>query len=86
MIDGSSSFVVTSTCSDAYVAVLAFPATVDYRADISRAVYNSAFPCTASGTVVTATITPSDLGATPSGTYYYFTADQGTSGMWYNPR
>ena len=85
LIDGAPALAVTSTCSDAYAAVLVFPTTVDYRQDPARAVYNKAFPCV-SGSEVSTTIDAASLGSTASGTYYYFTADQGASGLWYNPK
>ncbi|HUC01594.1 MAG TPA: hypothetical protein VMA75_01685 [Candidatus Paceibacterota bacterium] len=85
-IDDGVSLTVTSTCADAYVAVLVFPASVDYRADIDREIYDSAFPCVTTGDVASTTIIAGDLGNAPSGTYYYFTADQGASGVWYNPK
>lgn len=85
-INGTSSFEVSAVCADAFVAVLVFPVSADYRVSPNHAVYNRAFPCAATGTVMTTVITPSDLGNAPSGTYYYFTADQGVTGVWYNPR
>ena len=84
-LNGSSSLVVRATCHDAYVALLIFSAGVDYRVDPSRAVFNVASPC-ASGTAFATVLHPSDLGGAPFGTYYFFTADQGTTGTWYNPK
>jgi len=84
-LNGSSSFAITTTCHAAYVAVLIFPDTADYRENMARAIYNEAVPCS-SGQPFTITIHPADLGHAPSGTYYVFTADQGTTGTWYNPR
>jgi hypothetical protein len=84
-INGTSTFVASTTCGDAYVAILIFPASVDYRADIDAAVYNEAFPCHLNQPFMT-TIAPSDLAPSPSGTYYIIIADQGKSGTWYNPR
>ena len=85
-IDGAQSFAVSSTCADASVAVLVFPSSVDYRAAPNRAVYNQAFPCTASSGIINVTIAPADLGNVPSGTYYYFTVVPATDGTWYNPK
>ena len=75
---------VTAKCNDTYVTMLIFPATVDYREGMDRAVYNEATPCSA-GKTWSAVIGPADLGHAPYGTYYFFTADQGTTGTWYNP-
>lgn len=86
LINGTSSFMVSSTCADAYTVVLVFPSAADYRETPDRAVYNRAFPCAAQGDVVDTVIAPADLGNVPTGTYYYFTADQGTSSIWYNPK
>jgi hypothetical protein len=83
--NGSSSLAVSATCRDAYVATLIFPAAVDYRMDMASAIYNEAIPCTV-GKPFSLTIHPADLGHAASGTYYYFTADEGTTGTWYNPK
>jgi hypothetical protein len=86
-INGTTSFALGAACTDAYVAVLVFPSSADYRENVSRAVYNHAFPCAnASDGAISVALAPGDLGSAPSGTYYYFTADQGTSGVWYNPK
>lgn len=84
-INGNALFAIGATCHDTYVAVLIFPATVDYRDDVNGAVYNIASPCSA-GKIFTAVIQPSDMGGASSGTYYFFTADQGAAGTWYNPK
>ena len=72
-------------CNAGYLAVLIFPSRIDYRADIDGAVYNRAFPCP-SGRAFMTTIATSSIATAPSGTYYYFTADEGATGPWYNPR
>jgi hypothetical protein len=84
-INGSPALSISTTCNDAYVAVLIFPSAIDYRGDINAAIYNDAFPCRA-GQSFTTTVATSDIATAPFGTYYYFVADQGTAGTWYNPR
>ena len=83
-LNGSSSLTIAAICHAAYVAVLIFPATVDYRENMARAVFNEAVPCD-SGKPFSLVIHPADLGHAPTGTYYFFTADQGMTGTWYNP-
>lgn len=84
-LNGQPSLAISATCHDAYIAILIFPSAVDYRSDVSRAVYNVASPCTP-GQQFMASITPADLGGAAAGTYYFFSADQGTSGAWYDPK
>jgi len=84
-LNGNASFTISATCHDTYATILIFPAAIDYRSNVIRAVYNKAFPCDSEKTV-SAVIAPSDLSRGPYGTYYFFTADQGLSGTWYNPQ
>ncbi|MGB7957732.1 MAG: hypothetical protein WCF77_02725, partial [Minisyncoccia bacterium] len=83
-VNSGTPLTVTAKCNDTYVTMLIFPATVDYREGMDRAVYNEATPCSA-GKTWSAVIGLDDLGHAPYGTYYFFTADQGTTGTWYNP-
>jgi hypothetical protein len=84
-MNGSSSLPVSTTCHDAYVTILVFPAAVDYRANLNRAIINEALPCH-SGSPFNGAVFASDMVPAPFGNYYVITADQGTSGTWYNPR
>ena len=84
-INGNATLPVSATCHDAYIAVLIFPAAVDYRAGVNTAIYNQAFPCV-TGNAFTTTIATSDIGTARPGKYYLIVADEGTSGTWYNPR
>jgi hypothetical protein len=83
-LNGSASLAIGAVCHDAYVAILIFPAAVDYRSNADAAIYNIASPCDFNK-AFDVVIHPTDLGHAPSGTYYFFTADQGTAGTWYNP-
>lgn len=75
---------ITGSCSDAYYAVVVFQNFIDYKQNPSAFVINQAFPC------------PEDKKFTKgfelkdfnlvSGEYYFFVADQGKAGSWYNPR
>lgn len=84
-INGYSTFSVPAVCDAPYIAFLIFPASIDYRGDVTGAVYNDAFPCT-SGTPFNLTVATSDIAPAPFGTYYFIVADQGATGAWYNPR
>lgn len=75
---------ITGSCSDAYYAILIFRSKDDYKKNPELAATNSAFEC------------PEDKKFTKgfalkdfnliSGEYYFFVADQGKTGSWYNPR
>ena len=84
-LNGGSSITVSAVCHDTYDTVLIFPASLDYRVNLASAVYNVASPCEM-GKTFNVVIDLAMLGHAPSGTYYYFIADQGASGSWYNPR
>lgn len=75
---------LAGTCKDAYYALLIFKSIDDYRKSPASAYYNTAYPCPASGVVALEV----DLRSInlQSGSYYFFLADQGNTGSWYNPR
>ena len=76
---------LVGTCAGGYYAVVIFPAGADYRSDPSRAVVNRASACTpreAFSSVISSTTLPS----MPPGKYYVILADQGATGLWYNPQ
>ncbi|MBI1755098.1 hypothetical protein HYR65_02330 [Candidatus Azambacteria bacterium] len=75
---------VSGTCADAYYAVLIFDAKTDYRKDPAAARANSAFACP-SERAFKKKLRMQDFNL-PAGSYYFFTADQGKTGSWYNPR
>ncbi len=72
-------------CTDMYFTVVIFPADFDYRNDPTRAVLNRATICPPEKTF-TLHLTAADLRSLPKGEYYVIVADQGQSGLWYNPR
>jgi hypothetical protein len=75
---------VSGTCSDAYFAIVVFFAADDYKKDPAKSVINKATECPASKNF-TASLSMQDYNL-PSGNYYFFVADQGKTGSWYNPR
>lgn len=81
---GRDAISIIDRCNDAHYTLLIFRADIDYRKAPSAAVYNSASSCE-KGEVIRITIQIENLSLT-SGRYYYFIADQGESGVWYNPR
>ncbi len=70
-------------CPDKYFAVLIFSSADDYRANPAAAKVNQAFPCQKQNTKIRLIMENYNL---TSGDYYYFVADQGDAGSWYNPR
>lgn len=75
---------IRDICNDTYYVVLVFQKGVDYRSAPTAAIYNSATPCV-KGESVNKQISFEEAGMT-TGEYYYFVADQGVEGSWYNPR
>lgn len=72
---------VSAECRDTYLTILVFPTEVDYRNDITKAVFNKAFPC------VKGELFRYDFEKDfKDGNYYVIIADQRTEGTWYNPR
>ncbi len=84
-VNGLEAFSVFDSCNDAYVTLLVFPADLDYRRDVTKAVMNRAFPCR-KGTSFSHPLSKNDFTTAPDGDYYLIVADQGTSETWYNPR
>lgn len=82
--EGDDSLHISDECNDTYYAVLIFPKDVDYRTRPNAAIYNTANEC-APDRVIDVWIGLSFPKIEP-GTYYYFVADQGNTGGWYNPR
>lgn len=74
---------IQTKCADDYYAVLIFKSTDDYRQNPASAKFNRAFPCQP-GQIITKEIDLSSLNLA-DGVYYYFVADQGREGGWYNP-
>lgn len=75
---------VSGTCHDVYYAILVFSDSVDYRKNPSASIINKAFECGKDKSFKTElNLQSSNL---KSGTYYFFVADQGERGSWYNPR
>lgn len=75
---------IAGTCSDFYYAIIVFKSTDDYKANPAMAKVNNAFECPASQ-MFKASLNLSDFNL-PAGEYYFFVADQGKTGTWYNPR
>lgn len=75
---------ISGICSDAYYAVLIFSINDDYRGNPTAAKFNRAFSCP-NDKKINQEIDLSSLHLL-SGKYYYFVADQGASGSWYDPR
>ncbi len=80
-----NSIIFETSCSDKYITILVFPQDTDYRQDPSRAVINKAFECPWQRKF-SYEFSFADLKTLPHGGYYGFLADQGESGLWYNPR
>jgi hypothetical protein len=80
----SNQISVSGVCSDAYYALLVYSKAIDYRLNVGGSVYNSAFACQ-KGKQYSALLDLSTLDLTV-GQYYYFAADLGSKGVWYNPR
>lgn len=76
--------IIETTCADDFYAVLIFSQGDDYRHRSSAAKYNKAFPCQINEEIKHE-INLAELNL-PPGKYYYFVADQGKEGGWYNPR
>ncbi len=75
---------VSGSCTDAYYTIVMFRAADDYKKNPAAAVFNQAFACPASRAFSQRIdVKKSNL---PSGQYYFFVADQGNAGTWYNPR
>ncbi|MEK7212806.1 MAG: hypothetical protein AAB686_03975, partial [Patescibacteria group bacterium] len=75
---------VSGTCSDVYYTFVVFDAKDDYRKDPTRAKINRAYECPSSK-AFRLEMNLKDLNLA-AGTYYFFIADQGARGTWYNPR
>lgn len=84
--DASSgkSTTISGACNDAYYAFLVFSTKDDYRKDPGAARVNRAFPCP-ENRVFKQEINFKEFNLL-SGNYYFFIADQGKTGIWYNPR
>lgn len=74
------------TCNDSYITVLLFRSGDDYRQDPARAITNRAFPCEHRGDPFSYRLEFGGVSGLTPGTYYGILADQGTTGLWYNPR
>lgn len=70
-------------CPDMYFAILVFASGDDYRTNPGLAKVNRAYLCNKNNSQVTLDLSLYNLA---SGRYYYFVADQGAVGSWYNPR
>lgn len=75
---------IKTKCADAYYAILIFSQAEDYRQNPASAKFNKALPCQL-GEKIEYQIDLTTLNLT-QGKYYYFVADQGKVGNWYNPR
>lgn len=75
---------ISGNCHDKYYAFLIFNSTTDYRKNPSGAYANRATECPPSG-VFTLQMDLRDINL-ESGSYYFFIADQGKTGTWYDPR
>lgn len=75
---------VAGTCSDFYYAIIVFKSTDDYKTNPAMAKINNAFECPASNIFKTS-FNLGEFNLT-TGNYYFFVADQGKTGIWYNPR
>lgn len=75
---------VSIPCNAAAKVLAIFRVGVEYRADPAAATVNYAAPC-AQGTASFATVLETTINSAP-GEYYAFFADQGPSGLWYNPQ
>lgn len=75
---------IAGTCSDFYYTIVVFKSTNDYKTNPAMAKVNNAFECPASHIFKTSlNLRDFNLAA---GEYYFFVADQGKTGTWYNPR
>lgn len=75
---------VSGSCKDDYYAILIFRKNDDFIKSAGSAKYNRASSCPASGKFIEK-IDLKSINLT-EGLYYFFVADQGASGSWYNPR
>ncbi len=75
---------IQTQCHDAYYTVLIFSSSDDYRQNPGSAKYNRAFACQ-KGQEIEHLVDLTGLNLA-DGKYYYFAADQGDKGSWYNPR
>lgn len=75
---------ISGSCSDTYYAIVIFQTSVDYKQKPDAAVFNQATLCP-EDKKFSRTIELKDYNL-PTGEYYFFVADQGKSGSWYNPR
>ena len=75
---------ISGSCSDAYYAIVIFRGADDYKQKADSAVFNQAFACP-DDKKFTRTLQLKDYNLL-SGEYYFFVADQGKTGAWYNPR
>ncbi len=75
---------VAGACNDVYYAIIVFKSTDNYKTNPAMAKVNNAFDCPAAR-VFKANLSLADFNL-PSGDYYFFVADQGKTGTWYNPR
>ncbi|MBI5306022.1 hypothetical protein HZB04_00290 [Candidatus Wolfebacteria bacterium] len=75
---------VAGACSDIYYAIIVFKATDNYKTSPALAKVNNALECPANRIFKTIL----NLGEfnLSTGEYYFFVADQGKTGTWYNPR
>jgi len=80
----NKNLLVEDKCQDDYLTILIFSKNDDYRIYPAKAKFNKAFECFSSQ-IVSQEINLSSLNLS-AGNYYYFTADQGKEGSWYNPR
>ena len=75
---------VSGSCKDSYFTIVMFRSTDDYKKNPASAVFNQAFPCPTNHSFSQSIdVKNSNI---PSGHYYFFVADQGNTGLWYNPR
>lgn len=75
---------ISGRCSDTYYTTLVFAAPDDYKKNPAAAKINRASECPANGNFETQ-FDLKDYNLS-SGEYYFFVADQGKIGTWYNPR
>lgn len=82
---GENLLTFSGSCRDEYFTVLLFKKNMDYRVDPSRAVVNRALPCPPLRRFLYELLLK-DIPSMEPGEYYAFVADQGKTGLWYNPR
>ena len=80
----NTNLTVKNYCTNEFMTILIYPAEEDYRYNPAASRFNRAYACTQKGNV-TEVIDLKKLNL-PSGKYYYFVADQGKTGAWFNPR